>query len=168
MFSLHVLFLLFALAVAIPSFDGTVRQSTISSLVGPTAAYIEALPLAPKDTGTERRVHHLGLDPLGQPGNLTIVSDMQSLPLFYVYHNQLWQFNNETSILRVNSINSTEATGYPIQLIAGSRAAGSKDGSWRWRGTMLYYDQGSLGNSGLYYHCRLADGTYGLFMFLRP
>ncbi|KNZ79798.1 hypothetical protein J132_08456 [Termitomyces sp. J132] len=33
---------------------------------------------------------------------------------------------------------------------------------------MLYYDQGSLGNSGLYYNCRSMDGSYGLFMFLKP
>ncbi|KAG6861610.1 hypothetical protein C0995_014517 [Termitomyces sp. Mi166 len=126
MYLLCLFFLSFALVAAIPSFDGAVRQTTISSLVGPTAAFIEALPLAGrKDSDAQSRAHHLGLNPL-------------------------------------------EATGYPIQLVAGKKAAGSKDGSWRWRGTMLYYDQGSLGNSGLYYNCRLADGSYGLFMFLKP
>lgn len=87
MLSIHLLFLLSTLAAAIPSFDGPVRQSTISSLVGPTAAYIEALPLGPKDTNPEPLVHHLGLDPSGVP------SSSQLLHLLIPF-----QVNLETSL----------------------------------------------------------------------
>ncbi|RDB22858.1 hypothetical protein Hypma_010204 [Hypsizygus marmoreus] len=160
-----VFFLWFAILVAgVPTWEGLNGGSSIGSLV-PGASYIEAL--APvKDN--ERQTHHLALDSPGHPGKLTILPNTKAPPLFYINRNKLWQFNNETSIFHVNVLNETQSDGYPLQLVVGKKQTGLTGGSWRWRGTMLYYDHGPAGNSGLYYSCRLADGSYGVFMFLRP
>ncbi|KAG6817401.1 hypothetical protein H0H87_009045 [Tephrocybe sp. NHM501043] len=166
MYCLLILPFLFTLVAAVPAFnDGTNRQTTISSLVGPSATYIEALWTTRKDA--DARTDHLSLNKPG-PGNLTILPNARSPPLFYIHREQLWQFNNETSILYVNAINSTEATGYPVQFVVDTKPAGFKSGSWHWRGTMLHYDQGPAGKSGVFYSCRLVDGSYGVFTFLTP
>jgi hypothetical protein len=112
---------------------------------------------------------------VGQTGNLTIqLTYRGNPPNFYVNNNRLWLYNNETSIFHVNAVNITTRAGYhpvqghPLQLSVNTKREGLMDGVWRWRGTMLYYDYGKYGNSGLYYLCTLNDGTKGVFMFLKP
>lgn len=92
-----------------------------------------------------------------------------SPPLFYIHNGQLWHYHNGTTILPVSVRNSTASAALPLQLSVGK---GSRDavrgGSWRWQGTMLYYEQGSASNSGAYYSCQDTNGLMGLFTFLRP
>jgi len=158
MYFLLILYLLFwPLVIAIPTWEDS-RQTTISSLVGPSASYIEAVN-AFRSSG-EYRTKHLSLSHPGQPSNLTILPKSQLPSLFYIYHNQLWQFNNETSIYPVDILqNSTDLPSFPLQLVASKKQTGLKNGIWRWRGTMLYYDHGGAGNSGLYYSCPVNDGA---------
>ncbi|KAF8076379.1 hypothetical protein FPV67DRAFT_414750 [Lyophyllum atratum] len=158
-------FLWFAISVtAIPAWEGARGQTSISSLVSGTS-YIEAVGSS-RDCESYRTTHLSLLHP-GQPGNLTVAPNTRVPSLFYIHRNQLWQFHNETSIYPVNVLNST-MTGFPLQLIVGKKSAGIRSGSWRWHGTMLYYDQGSAGNGGLYYSCTMEDGSNGVFMFLQP
>lgn len=104
----------------------------------------------------------------GNPGNVTVKRET-SPPLFYIHNGQLWHYHNGTTILPVAVRNSTASAALPLQLSVGK---GSRDavrgGSWRWQGTMLYYEQGSASNSGAYYSCQDTNGLMGLFTFLRP
>jgi len=167
MYSLLVAWLLhfMNLVSAIPTWEGT-RQTTISSLVGPSATYIEAIVAG--RPSEQYRTRHLSLNYPGQPGNLTVLPNSRAPPLFYIHRNQLWQFNNETSIYPVNTLNTTSTDSFPLQLVVGKKRSGDQNGLWRWRGTMLYYDQGAMGNSGLYYDCSMEGGSRGVFMFLQP
>lgn len=58
----------------------------------------------------------------------------------------------------------------PLKLEMSSRKAqGSQLGTWKWTGSMLYYeDRAGRTNSGVYYQCMDRDGPHGLYMFLAP
>lgn len=115
---------------------------------------------------------------LGQPGNLTLDFIRRAPPLFFINRNQLWQYNNETAIYPVNVMNRTDIPHSPLQLVTGKKRQGVTSGMWRWRGAMLYYDQGrkdqgqkdqgQRGLTGLYYNCPLDNGSAGVFMYLQP
>ncbi|KAF9009072.1 hypothetical protein BDQ17DRAFT_1349476 [Cyathus striatus] len=156
---------LFSLALAIPTWEGINVRGSIGSLV-PGTSYIEAL--GPARGNEKSQLRHLSLPVPGNPGNLTVMPNYRAPGLFYVGQNQLWNFVNETAIFPVNAINVTSTSEFPLQLIVGTKQAGISTGSWRWRGTMLYYDQGSRGNQGLFYTCTTDSGLPGVFMFLQP
>lgn len=75
---------------------------------------------------------------------------------------------NETTIFPVNVINATETSDFPLQLIVGHKPKRIANGTWRWKGTMLFYDSDTTGNQGIYYGCKIKNGTSGVFMFLQP
>ncbi|KAG6814174.1 hypothetical protein H0H92_000850 [Tricholoma furcatifolium] len=160
---------LISLVAAIPRFNNAVsRETTISSLVGTGATFVEALIGVGGREKHDTRTHYLTStsDP-GYPGNLTVQPDLSSPPLFYVHQNQLWQYINETSILAVNTINATKSSPFPYQLVADTKRDGVNHATWRWRGTVLYYDQGAAGSSNIFYDCRIPGGTNGVFMALK-
>lgn len=68
----------------------------------------------------------------------------------------------------MNVHNSTLTSELPLQLIVGKKQEGVKGGSWRWQGTMLFYEQGSATNGGVYYACQDTNGLMGLFLYLKP
>ncbi|KAF9462642.1 hypothetical protein BDZ94DRAFT_1194273 [Collybia nuda] len=151
-------------AIAVPTWEGLNGRNSIGSLV-PGAAYIEAIgPTREHDYQTR----HLSVQIPGQPGNLTLAPNTRAPPLFYIHRNQLWQYNNETAIYYVNVVNTTETSHFPLQLVLGRKKVGITNGFWQWRGTMLYYDQGQKGITGIYYNCPLEDGSAGVFMYLQP
>ncbi|KAF5387596.1 hypothetical protein D9615_000406 [Tricholomella constricta] len=165
MYSILVALLSLAIfATAVPTWDGARGQISINSLVQGTS-YIEAVGPIKDD---QFRTTHLSLVHPGQPGNLTVLPNSRAPPLFYIFRNQLWLFNNETSIYPVNALNTTNKANFPLQLVVGNKHTGSRHGSWRWHATMLYYDQGTAGNGGLYYSCTMEDGSNGVFIFLKP
>ena len=106
---------------------------------------------------------------IGIPGQ-AVIFENPSPPLFYINKNQLWQLTNQTSILRVNVHNVTGEATHPVpyKLALGSKPEGVTGGTWRWRGTMLYFDLGSKTNHGLYFSCQLRDGTRGVYIALEP
>ena len=103
----------------------------------------------------------------GLTGNVTVKNDY-SPPLFYIHNNQLWNFHNASTIYPVNVVNATQSSQLPLQIVVG-KAKGDvvKGGSWRWQGTMLFYEYGSAHNSGVYYSCQDTNGFMGLFLFLK-
>jgi len=87
----------------------------------------------------------------------------------------MWQLNNETSILPMNVLNITRTTDGPLKLAVGAdkktREYVVSGGLWTWEGTMLHYDNPSVGgtNRGTYYSCVGTDELPdGLYMFLKP
>lgn len=108
----------------------------------------------------------------GVPGNLTISPNSRAPGLFYINRGQLWQYINATSIFHVNVVNTTTVVpgmqDIPVQLVLDSKRTGIKSGSFRWKGTMLYYDYGQQTNQGVYYSCAVEGGGTNLFMFLKP
>ncbi|KAG5652428.1 hypothetical protein H0H81_005024 [Sphagnurus paluster] len=185
MYSIAIAFLLLFVASvsAVPSWEAARGQTNIGSLV-PGASYIEAVgPYKEGQYHTQHLTilkrgklfmdnHHNPPSPdlrLGEPGNMTVQTTYRGgPPLFYINQNQLWLFNNATSILPVNALNTTKKAGQPLQLIVGKKRAGSRSGFWRWQGTMLHYEEGRMGNGGIFYTCEMEDGTSGVFMFLEP
>lgn len=106
---------------------------------------------------------------IGVPGP-AVVHENLSPPLFYIYQQQLWQLTNQTSILRVNVLNTTDVEGHfaPLKLELGEKKEGVSGGIWRWRGTMLHYDLGQKSNKGLYYSCESKSGMRGVYMSIDP
>lgn len=166
--SLALLSLLAALTAvwAVPSFEGVTNWSEAIGTLVPGMTALEALGPYGHDYTSP---HFFSIDaPHGNPGNVTVKRET-SPPLFYIHNGQLWHYHNGTTILPVAVRNSTASAALPLQLSVGK---GSRDavrgGSWRWQGTMLYYEQGSASNSGAYYSCQDTNGLMGLFTFLRP
>ncbi|KAJ8453559.1 hypothetical protein ONZ45_g19670 [Pleurotus djamor] len=149
-----------ATVLSIPTWDNWSRQQTIGSLV-PGASFIQAL-----GPSQDKQLYkgHLSTATPGFPGNLTLIKDTLP-PLFFINHNWLWQVNNETSIYRVNVVNSTGTAGMPMQLKLGKKAEGIKGGAWRWRGATLYYDQPGGDSQAAFYSCPMSDGSTGIFVY---
>ncbi|TFK43537.1 hypothetical protein BDQ12DRAFT_731546 [Crucibulum laeve] len=163
-FAIGLLCLSIASVAAIPTWEGLNGRGSMGSLV-PGASYIEALgPVRDNEVQTK----HLTVHVPGSLGNLTVAPNSREPPLFYIYQNQLWQFTNETTIYPVNVVNVTGTSDFPLQLVLGTKREGVSTGSWRWRGAMLYYDQGTKGNQGLFYSCITESELPGVFMFLKP
>ncbi|KAL0949981.1 hypothetical protein HGRIS_009995 [Hohenbuehelia grisea] len=157
-----VLSSLFVVSIlSIPTWDGYSRDA-IGSIV-PGATFIEAIGPATRE---QMYMGHLSTAKPGHPGNLTYIQNQQP-PLFLINQNWLWQINNETSIYRVNVLNTTGVENLPLQLVLGTKAEGIKTGTWRWRGSMLYYDQANGDHQGLFYSCPSADGGFGIFMYIK-
>jgi len=163
-FSLFSLFSsLFAVSVlSIPAWDGYTREA-IGSIV-PGATFIQAIGAGPSTSQTY--LGHLATAKPGHPGNLTHVRG-QEPPMFLVNHDWLWQINNQTSVFRVNVLNTTRVGHLPFQLVLGDKWAGIGTGMWRWRGTMLYYDQENGDHQGIFYSCPTPGGGVGLFMHIK-
>ena len=101
----------------------------------------------------------------GSPGSAVIKEDLPP-PLFFISHDQLWQYHNDSYIFPVNVLNSTLTAQAPLQLNVGNRREGLSGGSWWWRGTMLYYNHGDKTNRGLFYACQDKAGHRGVYMVL--
>lgn len=75
----------------------------------------------------------------------------------------------------MNVLNTTRTADGPLQLAVGTDERMQKyaisNGLWRWKDTMLWYDNPSAGgtNQGIYYSCVGTDElTGGLYIFLKP
>lgn len=121
----------------------------------------------------------------GQAGNLTIKGNTKNPASYFVRKNQLYQYVNDTTIYPVNVYNVTLPRTPPLQLRTSRKAEGLKGGSWRFAGSMLYYDfpgrddeymlkENSADaqyldqiyrSQGLFYNCAFSDGGQGVFMF---
>ncbi|EAU84779.2 hypothetical protein CC1G_00298 [Coprinopsis cinerea okayama7 len=106
---------------------------------------------------------------VGTIGNLTILPNDRMPVLYYLTKETLWQYVNETTILPVNVHNVTEsALKYrhpPFQLVIGRKIEGIR-GSWRFAGSMLYYEfPGKEETQGLFFKCEPSSGFSGVFMF---
>ncbi|KAH7929441.1 hypothetical protein BV22DRAFT_1080897 [Leucogyrophana mollusca] len=155
-----------SLVLGIPTWENLNTRQALGTLV-PGASFLEAL-------GPVRRAQHaddpkyLSVNaPRGSPGRAVVKQDT-SPPMFYINHDQLWQYQNETYIFPVNVVNSTLTADAPLQVTVGEKQGGLSGGRWRWRGTMLYYDLGKKTNQGLFYTCQDKSGAHGVFMFLDP
>lgn len=104
---------------------------------------------------------------IGSTGNAT-VRRSRTPALFYIHNNQLWNYYNASTIYPVHVVNSTLSSQLPLQIVVGDpgRQKVVKGGSWRWQGTMLFYEHGSAHNSGVYYSCQDTNGLMGLFTYL--
>ncbi|KAK0468358.1 uncharacterized protein EV420DRAFT_1474037 [Desarmillaria tabescens] len=166
--SLLLISLFFTYCSAFPTWIGAPGSISIGNIV-PGAAHIEVLgPYLVGDSSKK----HLSVPVVGQPGNLTIVSNEDATPpLFFINHNHLWQSINETAIFPVTLKNVTTippgATQVPLQLALDTKHSGVAGGSWKWRGTRLHYHHGAASNGGIFYSCPLEDGSVGLFLFLQ-
>ncbi|KAG2013668.1 hypothetical protein CC2G_010552 [Coprinopsis cinerea AmutBmut pab1-1] len=114
------------------------------------------------------QTRHLTREP-GTIGNLTILPNDRMPVLYYLTKETLWQYVNETTILPVNVHNVTEsALKYrhpPFQLVIGRKIEGIR-GSWRFAGSMLYYEfPGKEETQGLFFKCEPSSGFSGVFMF---
>ncbi|KLO19957.1 hypothetical protein SCHPADRAFT_924225 [Schizopora paradoxa] len=166
---IYVLVLISAVA-CVPSWDGFIGarpQASIGNLV-PGASFIESLG---SGISFERyKPKYLVTDaPKGVAGSL-LVQDHTAPPLFYINNQQLWQLNNQTSILRVNVMNVTDVPGHPapLKLEISDEEDGLQYGVWRWRGTKLHYDLGKLSNDGVWLKCQTKGGKPGIYTSLIP
>ncbi|KAF4619170.1 hypothetical protein D9613_005084 [Agrocybe pediades] len=158
-FALFVFLLSWRLIAAVPTWEGMNGRGSIGSLI-PGASYIEAMGALSAKTN-----HLAPLTPPGPAANLTIRTNMENPPTFYINQNQLWLLVNETTVYPVNVHNSTTVHQLPMQLILGHKRDGITDGTWRWKATQLYYEfPGGNTNHGLYYRCILPSGSYNVFM----
>ncbi|KIJ70570.1 hypothetical protein HYDPIDRAFT_172360 [Hydnomerulius pinastri MD-312] len=154
-------------AVSIPTWENLNNRDAIGSLV-PGAGFLEALGPVRRVNPDSHRPNYLSVNaPRGSPGQAIIKQD-SSPPMFFINHDTLWQYHNETYIYPVNVVNSTLTADAPLQLIVSEKQGGLTGGHWRWRGTMLYFDLGKKTNQGLYYTCQDKTGKFGVFMFLDP
>ncbi|KAH7914360.1 hypothetical protein BJ138DRAFT_1144109 [Hygrophoropsis aurantiaca] len=154
------------LVLSVPTWESFNNRQALGTLV-PGATFLEALgPVRraqPSDQPNYISVH----GQRGSPGR-AIVTQESSPPLFYINHDQLWQYQNDTYIFPVSVLNSTLTADAPLQVTISEKSEGLSGGRWRWRGTMLYYDLGSKTNQGLFYTCQDKSGAHGVFMFLDP
>ncbi|KAI0068711.1 hypothetical protein BV25DRAFT_1986293 [Artomyces pyxidatus] len=163
---LHLLFvgITFITAVlGIPTWETFSSRASIGSLV-PGSSVIEAL-------GGYEVPQVLSLSaPPGVAGNVTITMRRRSrssdLALFFLHHNRLFQFTNETSILNVNVLNTTAVEGEPMpyKLAVSPKREGLRDAMFRWRGTLLHYELGNGPDQTFFYVCKNASGETGIYM----
>jgi len=111
--------------------------------------------------------------PLGLPGHalVTRASEGDRPPLFYIDSKGSFNiFINSTSIMSVNIVNTTkpeDTVMKPLQLTFSKKREGITSGTWSWIGTLLRYTlPNGQGNRGLFFQCRLPDGTRGVFLNL--
>ncbi|KAJ2931734.1 hypothetical protein H1R20_g5353, partial [Candolleomyces eurysporus] len=152
----------------------------MGSTNGGVMTYIEAMGRA--DLGEMGFTRHLMGLPQGQPGNVTIRVDEKSPSFFFVRKNQLYQYVNDTTIYPVNVHNVTIDRVPPLQLVLGKKPDGLPGGTWRFSGSMLYYDFPGRNDDlmrtnnnpeylkyfrsqGLFYTCAFPNGGSGVFMF---
>lgn len=111
-------------------------------------------------------IHVANISRKGTIGNITIKPETRSgSPMFYINQNALWLLVNETTVYPVNIHNSTGFHELPMQLVLGKQRQGVTAGTWRWKGTQLYYDMpGGQSNMGLYFHCLTKSGQFNTFM----
>ena len=101
---------------------------------------------------------------------------------FFVRKGQLYQYVNDTTIYPVNVYNVTMPRVPPLQLRTERKPDGLRGGTWRFAGSMLYYDFPGrdddyvlkennaeylkyFRSQGLFYYCDFYDTTSGVFMF---
>ncbi|KAF5364287.1 hypothetical protein D9756_000631 [Leucocoprinus leucothites] len=154
-----------ALVAAIPTFEHlTGWDDDMGSLV-PGAAYVSVI--GRRDAGFPK-TRYLNVHDEGAPGNLTATTEDRRPEWFYIRKNQLYQVINSTAIYPVNIKNMTGTSDFPLQILSGQKKTGNRYGSWRWQGSMLFYEEGKMSNSGLFYECLISGGRPGIFTFLQP
>ncbi|TEB30263.1 hypothetical protein FA13DRAFT_1734102 [Coprinellus micaceus] len=176
--SLFTLILTIAFASAVPWDVGS--RSSISSTSGGIITHIEAMgPRHMNEIGHTR--HLMGL-PRGVPGNVTMKVNARVPDTFFVRKGQLYQYVNDTTIYPVNVHNVTMPRVPPLQLRAERKPDGLRGGTWRFAGSMLYYDFPGrdddyvlkennaeylkyFRSQGLFYYCDFYETTSGVFMF---
>jgi hypothetical protein len=149
--------------VAVPTYDG---HFSIGSLI-PGLSSIQAVRSGHSRKGGAR---FMTVRPPNDVGNLSISFTTPTIPLFYIHHNRLWRYVNDTSIYAVNLVNDTQIPDMehtPLQLTLDQKPGGIERGTWKWKGTMLIYEFGGRNNSGVYYDCRLPDIGFVLLTFLQ-
>jgi len=156
--------------LCVPAYEGVTQWSTIGNLV-PGITTLEAINGQDGLTLEHNVPSYVSiLAPRGLPGNATIFKS-KSPPLFYIHNNQLWHFHNESTILPVQLRNSTTQARHPLRVVVGdnepeaTRQTRVKGGSWRWQGTMLWYDHGQH-STPLFHSCITRDGPLGLFLYI--
>nr|GAT59417.1 predicted protein [Mycena chlorophos] len=163
--------LLAAVAVAIPTFDGLSTQHNFISNVVPRSTPITAMGDAMRGKG-----HHLCSHNFDEPGNLTIIQTLHKAPPIFSLSpadQQLWQFQNESTVYPVTVLNTTgPSDDRPfLQLLVGKQPRSANvisGGAWRWSGSSLRYWLGPKTNSGIYYSCPTGGSRLGLFTSLVP
>ncbi|KAJ3531836.1 hypothetical protein NM688_g7517 [Phlebia brevispora] len=163
-YTLLTLYACISVVIAIPAFEGISSWSSIGSLV-PGLSTLEAI--GPRNVEVGGRNYVSIAAPWGSPGNATVKATDYP-PLFYVHNGQLWYYHNVTTIWPVNVYNTSLTSRLPLQLKVGTKQEGVRGGDWRWQGTMLFYEQGSATNGGVYYSCQDSNGLNGLFLWLKP
>ncbi|KAJ3522342.1 hypothetical protein NMY22_g11932 [Coprinellus aureogranulatus] len=175
--SMLAFLLSFGMAFALPWDIGS--KGSISSTSGGILTHIEAM--GPKQAHEMVYTRHLMGLPQGQPGNVTTKINAKNPSVFFLRKNQLYQYVNDTTIYPVNVHNVTIPRVPPLQLRVEKKLDGLKGGTWRFAGSMLYYDFPGRDDEflkenqpeylkyyrsqGLFYNCDLPDGTAGVFMF---
>jgi len=165
LYSLLSIFALIAIGLAAPIAGNLGSQSFLRQFVAgitPIQAFPRPRP-ADYDYTTEPTYLTVAA-PWGAPGKA--ITKKGSAPSFFISHEKLFLFTNDTYILPVNVLNATVPGNPPLQLAVGNRFEGVQGGSWRWIGILLVYDLGGRSNGALYYSCMEKDGISGLYMSL--
>ncbi|KAG2020967.1 hypothetical protein CC2G_006247 [Coprinopsis cinerea AmutBmut pab1-1] len=158
--------LLPSLVLGLP-WDAINGRSAMGSMVTGAAPLEGIGPLRQNQVPHNR---HLGIrgghDALG---NLTILVHQLTPPHFIINRRQLYYYMNSTTVFPVNVVNTTLPDRPPLQLIVGKKREGLKGGSWRFAGSMLYYDYpGNAGSQGIFWSCQMPGQTGpwpGVFLF---
>ncbi|KAF7776158.1 hypothetical protein Agabi119p4_4551 [Agaricus bisporus var. burnettii] len=155
-----------ALVTAIPTFEHFNAWDTNMGSLVPGASYVEMM--ASKHKGNPSIKRYLNTFDEGAPGNITLWGISRRPEWFYIRQNKLYQVINSTAIYPVNAHNITGTDGHPLQLISAENHKGNRYGTWRWQGSMLFYEEGNLNNGGLFYECKLENQGRGpgVFTFL--
>ncbi|KAI0053637.1 hypothetical protein FA95DRAFT_1552139 [Auriscalpium vulgare] len=150
----------------VPTWERFSSRSSISSLV-PIASAIEAKGLPYNEP------YYLAANaPTGVPGNASVtrVPQPADAPLFFINHNRLYQYTNDSYIFTVNVLNTTAVPGEPMpyKLVLSDKPEGLENPVWRWRGTSLHFDYGQKTNLGLLFACFNKDGKEGVYLWFDP
>jgi hypothetical protein len=164
---LSIFMLIFSTGLASPIARNLNSQSRLNfgSLV-PGVTHVKALPIPPPQPGDENTAQPMYLSMASQlaPGKLTLKQSSPSL--FFISHEQLWVYANESYVHPVNVLNATIPGNLPLQMAVGNKVEGVTGGSWRWLGTMLFYSLGNRSNGARFHSCKDKDDVLGLYIFL--
>lgn len=168
----YCLFLLWSIrvVVALPALEGFFSRNVMGAVTG--ASPIEGLSALRRDDQQNMPYISRHLTTYSDEGiiaNLTLLPNFKQPPIYYINKDILWQYINATTILPVNVHNvtiSAQSNAHPhYQIKLGKKVEGVK-GSWRFAGSMLYYDfPGKAETVGLFHKCHPATGWEGIFMY---
>ncbi|KZV61013.1 hypothetical protein PENSPDRAFT_659207 [Peniophora sp. CONT] len=155
-----------ASVAAVPAWQTFSSRSSIGSLVRDANA-LEAVGLP------FNKRFFLTMDGApGEPSNSTITEATleQQPPLYFLSNDKLYQFTNESYILPVSVLNSTESEEDPMpyKLVIGSEREAVQGITWQWRGPNLHadYPATNRSNLGIFYTCKNKHGRYGTYLHL--
>jgi hypothetical protein len=180
MFSMKLLLFLvglYQIVNAFPTFEGTIMTdySASSSSLAPGAGYITAMSPTQESRVGLKYLSALGVR--GTPTNLTIRSNASPRftepPIFFIKNYQLYQLNNASSVFHVNVLNTTLPTDasredHPLRIEITPQKKGIQ-GVWKWKQSMLFFEQGKLSNRGVFYACqdKLSGSTTSVITYLK-